>query len=104
MVFTQPFEFSDVYDGTQKVLKHADMDVLPSSRLHNNDLVMLECQINRFVPDQRKPVFTSARIWETRFRLMSVVKLYEPKGVRRDEESSEESEVREDSDEEMEGF
>ncbi|KAF7798801.1 hypothetical protein EIP86_010026 [Pleurotus ostreatoroseus] len=106
-VFTkewQPFAFSDIYDGTKKVLKHVDMDALESSRIHNNDLVMLECQINRFVPDQRKPVFTSARVWETRFRLMSVVKLYEPKGIKRDEESSEESEVREDSDEEMVGF
>ncbi|KAF7789655.1 hypothetical protein EIP86_000601 [Pleurotus ostreatoroseus] len=92
--------FADIFDGRTEVAKRGDMNRLSGDRLYSNDVVLLECQVTRFIQDQRRPVFTTARAWETRFRLVSVVKLYAPEDIEPEEESPDESEVREDSDDE----
>lgn len=102
----QTFEFNNIWDGTKEgaVTKRGDMTRLQPDKLFNNDLVLIECQVNRFIQGNRKPTFTISRGWETRFRLVSIVKLYEPDGVDFEEESADESEIREESDSGGEAF
>ncbi|KAF7789314.1 hypothetical protein EIP86_000258 [Pleurotus ostreatoroseus] len=67
-------DFTEVYDGSEKMKNdYKKMNGLDNSELRPNDIVLLHCQIRRFTPNSNYVRST----WETRLRLIRVVRLFE---------------------------
>ncbi|KAJ3544525.1 hypothetical protein NM688_g5732 [Phlebia brevispora] len=93
--------FKEIYDGTEEVRRKALMKRLTWERLANNDLLLIECQVQRYVRGGRKTTWTN---WNTSFKLVSVTKVSSPpEDAEPEEESMDEAEYREDTDDDEKG-
>ncbi|KAJ3559440.1 hypothetical protein NM688_g344 [Phlebia brevispora] len=99
----QAHYFSEIYDGTREIKAKHLMQKIPNYQLHSNDIVLLECQIQRYAEKgQRKKIWNS---WSTNFKLLNITKVFEaPPSAVEEPESEDETMHRDNTDDEDEAY
>ena len=66
--------FDQVWDATGGLKPRRNLPKTDISRLHEGDIVQLECQVQRYVPGEKTP--TEWSHWRVGLRLLTVVRLF----------------------------